>query len=59
MKNCKVEKIWWGNTDNIWKPISEIYFDSFELAKEFIDAEKKWMFSYMHRYNISLKIENY
>ncbi len=59
MKNCKVEKIVWGNTDNVWKPTSEIYFETFELAKEFVDEEKKNKFSYMHRYNISLKIENY
>lgn len=59
MEICSVEKIWWGNTDNTWKPKTELSFASFEAAKEFINKEKAYMFSYMHKYNVLVTIENY
>lgn len=59
MENCIVEKIFWGNTNNTWKPVVTINFDSFEEAKTFVNKEKAYLFSRMHKYNISVKIENY
>lgn len=56
---CKVEKIHWGNTDNNWKPVSYFDFDSFDDAREFIRKDKDYAFSHLHKYNISLNIENY
>ena len=56
---CIVEKQLWGNTNNSWKPVTYFNFDSFEEAKEFLTKDKEYLFSYMHKYNVSVNIDNY
>lgn len=60
MDICKVDKICWGNTDNVWKPIIHLTFNSFDEGKNYIIKEKKEnKYAYQHKYNISINIENY
>lgn len=58
-ETCIVERVMWGNTDNIWKPIHSYTFGSYDEAKVFLNEEKSYRYSYMHKYNVEIKMENY
>lgn len=54
-----IEKILYGNTTNSWKPVINYNFDSYNKAKEFLNKDKQYTFSHLHRYNLTLNINNY
>lgn len=56
-EHCIVEYILWGNTDNEYKPNFIYEFNSYEKAMNFVKELKEYMYSYMHRINISHTIE--
>ena len=56
---CTVEVISWGNTDNPWKPVRNYTFNSYGDAKVFLNEEKDYRYSYMHKYNVTILMENY
>jgi hypothetical protein len=58
-ESCTIEKISWGNTDNVWKPTRLYTFNTYEEGKSFLLKEKEYQFSYMHRYNVTNTIENW
>lgn len=58
-EECTVEKVMWGNTDNIWQPIREYTFKSYDDAKQFLIEEKGYQFSYMHKYNLNHTVKGW